>query len=268
MRLLVDEKYLIDDLKPHALKADSRTITLQAGKLTSILLRTTQPGRRRVAQTGVEQPEPCAEVIPATRLYPPLFSPAMLVYAENAKPHASVLYTTTFDGPAKKLTVAGCSQPVFTPDGKQILYRTMTNAAFASSSIMHITADGTKQNQLTRPGGERCDPCISGDGQTIAYVEKTEDRLGGVDDARRRHQTQMRGAGMNLRTAIPRSRRMAAFSFTSRGARASGTSLSRASRRQRGKAAHHDGRQRAGHQSPGRPGGFHLGAQRTARCTW
>ena len=151
MRLLVDEKCVIDDLKPHALKIDSGAITLQAGKLTSILLRTTQPAGAGSIKLQWSSPSRPLEVIPAARLYPPLFSPAMLVYAESADPHSSVLYTTTFDGPAKKLTVAGCSQPVFTPDGKQIIFRTVANAAIRQLRHFAYHA-GRHANRTSSPG--------------------------------------------------------------------------------------------------------------------
>lgn len=173
VRLLVDEKCIIDDMKAHPVKIDTGVIALQAGKLTTILLRTTQPAGAGMLKLQWSSPGHALEVIPAARLYPPLFSPMMLIYAESADPHTSILYATTFDGPAKKLTVAGCSQPVFSPDGKTVFFRTEANAAFDSSGILRITSDGKKQNQLTRPGGERYDPCLSGDGSTIAYAEKT-----------------------------------------------------------------------------------------------
>jgi len=174
VRLLVDEKCVIDNQTPHALKADTGKVTLQAGKLTPIQLRTTQPAGAGSIKLQWNSPSRPLEVIPATRLYPPLFSPALLVYSENPELRNSSLFVTALDGTAKKLTVEGSGQPVFSQDGKKVLFRTTANIAYPTSGIYQIAPTGRNQNQLTRPGGERYDPTISANGQVIAFVNNTD----------------------------------------------------------------------------------------------
>lgn len=174
VRLMVNEKRIIDDWAPHALKAVTGTISLQAGKLTPINLRTTQPAGAGAIKLQWASPSRPLEIIPASRLYPPLFDPALLVYSDNADPKVSALNLMALDGVPKKLTVAGSSQPVFMPGGKRILFRTTQNMTNASSAIFQVATSGREQMQLTRPGGERYDPAISANGQKIAYTEFRE----------------------------------------------------------------------------------------------
>jgi len=173
VRLMVNDKRMITEWTPHAEKASSADIALTAGKLTPIVLQFTHPaGAGRLKLQWASKRTPLA-VIPALNLYPAIFSPSLLIYADNPNPAICALYMTEFDGVAKKVAVNGSAQPSISPDGKTIIFSTMPNLAYSSSGIYRVGINGLGLNQLTRAGGEKYDPAYSSDGQSILYIMKT-----------------------------------------------------------------------------------------------
>jgi hypothetical protein len=173
VRLMVGDRRLINNWTPHPGKADTATIALQAGKLTAITLQLTQPaGEGMIKLQWASKSQPVGP-LPLARLYPPLFSPAQLVYSESTDPRASALYVTELDGTPKKITAEGSSQPAISPDGKRLIFSTVANQVFSAPGIYRIEMTGLRMNQLTRPGDPKLDPAFTASGQSILYVTKT-----------------------------------------------------------------------------------------------
>lgn len=141
-----------------------------------------------------EKTEP-RRLIPLQGLRKPCFTPdgAFITYtfarreenAPNDNPqNADViidLLAIKKDGTGQKLLLKNVgNDPVFSPDGKHILftktYRYYTDIRGGASLIYIMDADGTNQRRLSRHGAFDGSPCFSPDGQHIAFDSLTEER--------------------------------------------------------------------------------------------
>ncbi len=174
--LIVDNKRLIDDWSITDGTAKTCTINLNADKLTPIIIQTSQP----VGAGSLQVQWSCAslpiENIPVSRMYPPVFASAKIVYSDNADIHSSSLYLTNLTDIPRKITVEGSFKPVFSPDGKKILFQTFKNLTFSNPGIYRYTIGSQEQIKLTKAEGEKFDPAYSADGKTIVYITQ----IGGV----------------------------------------------------------------------------------------
>ncbi len=174
-RMLVNDKWIIDDVKPAPSRTLTGTMALTAGKLVTFRLRLTQPAGAGALTVKAAAGKALATSLPATRLYPPLFIPSWLVYADTADPHTSALYLTGLDGTAKEVAVKGSNQPCLSPDGRRLLFSTTVNLSYTAASIYRVATTGEGRTPLARAGGVKCDPVFSGSGQTLAYTAITAD---------------------------------------------------------------------------------------------
>jgi Tol biopolymer transport system component len=170
--LIVDNQRLIDDWTPKAGAVRTGTVTLKADKLTPIIIQTTQPAGAGALQLQWSSPSLAIENIPITRMYPPVFAPAQFVYSDNPDIKSSALYLTNLTDTPKKLTVEGSYKPVFSPDGKKVLFQTFKNLSYSNPGIYRYTFSTQEQMKLSKSDGDKCDASYSADGKTIVYVNQ------------------------------------------------------------------------------------------------
>lgn len=172
VRLFVNNKRVIDDWGATEAPRVSTPIMLTANQLVPVMLAVTHAaGAGEVKMQWSSQSLP-KEIIPAARLYPPLFAPAQLVYCEQIEARKSALFITDIFDTPKKLTVDGSFKPVFSPDGYKLLFSTIKNTTYADTSIYSFELQARKLQRLSRLEGEKYDPSFSVDGYSIAFVNQ------------------------------------------------------------------------------------------------
>ncbi len=170
VRLFINNKRVIDDWGAKQAPERTGTIDLKADRLVQIILQVTHPvgaGNIQLQWSSASLP---IENIPTTRMYPPVFAPSQFVYCDRADFRTSSLYVTDFYDTPKKMTVDGSYKPVFSPDGKKVLFNTIKNLSYSTPGIYRISLNTQEQIRLTRAEGEKYDPSFSADGRTIAFV--------------------------------------------------------------------------------------------------
>ncbi|MEI6519125.1 MAG: PA14 domain-containing protein [bacterium] len=170
VRLIVNNKRVFDDWSAKDTPIRTGTVDLKADKLVYIVFQTTQPAGAGSVQLQWSSPSLPIENIPAVRMYPPVFAPDQFVYCDNPDIRTSAIYSTNLMDTPKKLTVEGSYKPVFSPDGKKILFQTFKNLSYSNPGIYRLTFSTMEQIRLTKPEGDKYDPAFSADGRTIAFV--------------------------------------------------------------------------------------------------
>ncbi len=171
VRLFINNKRVIDDWAGKQAPDRNGEIELKADKLIPVIFQTTQPVGAGNIKLQWSSPSLPTEIIPANRMYPPVFSPLQFVYCENPDNRTSSLYFSDFNDVLKKITVEGSYKPVFSPDGKKVLFQTTKNLSYSTPGIYRIALNTLEQIRLTRgEGGEKYDPAFSSDGRIVAFV--------------------------------------------------------------------------------------------------
>ncbi len=174
VRLFVNNNRVIDDWSATQAPRRATPVDLSADKLVPIMLQVTQPAGAGSIQLQWSSHSLPVELIPTARLYPPVFAPSQFIYCENPNPQSSALYMTDLTDTPQKITVDGSYKPVFSTDGKKVLFDTIKNLSYPASGICRLDLNTHKMIRLTRAEGEKYDPAYSADGRTIAFVTQID----------------------------------------------------------------------------------------------
>jgi hypothetical protein len=170
IRLFINNKRVIDDWGAKSGAEKTGTVDLKADRLVAVILQFTHPVGTGSIQLQWSSPSLPIELIPTNRMYPPVFAPTTIVYCDNPDIRTSALYMTDFTDTPKKLTVEGSFKPVFSPDGKKVLFQTTKNLSYSTPGIYRYSLNNQEQIRLTRAEGEKYEPSFSADGRTISFV--------------------------------------------------------------------------------------------------
>ncbi len=170
VRLIINNKRVIDDWVAKDAPARTGTVDLKADKLVQIVLQTTQVIGAGNIQLQWSSPSLPVENIPTARMYPPVFAPAQFVYSENPDIKSSAIFISNLIDAPKKLTVEGSYNPQFSPDGKRVIFQAYKNLSYSTTGIYRYTLSTLEQIKLTKGDGEKYEPAFSADGKTIAFV--------------------------------------------------------------------------------------------------
>jgi hypothetical protein len=170
VRLLVKDKWVVDDWTPKGARTLTGTVALTAGTLTLFRLRFTHPAGAGSLKLIAAPGKALGAKLTSSQLYPPLFAPSWLVYADTLDLRTSALYLTPLDGTPREVAVKGSNQPCLSPDGRRLLFSTTANLAYPAAGIYKVMISGEGRAPLTRAGGVKCDPAFSGSGQLVAYT--------------------------------------------------------------------------------------------------